>query len=268
MNPQDLNRYSYVRNSPLNYTDPTGHCSSLSNVMSDPAACSHLLWIRLFGSLDPFMRSFDSSGSTNEAINAPVVPVTAPPLPVISPPLPPPSPPLDYVFGPGLSFGVGGPSRFIGTVQTGLDVASFIPVLNTPAGLANAGISAFRGHYGEAGLYALTALPVLGTIGKASHSAEGALQHLTNILKPGGKLIGEAGTTPGIRVLAGGKKAAEDLILDLGQAGRLGRDIKEGFLIRIDELGTLTYRYTSESGGPAIDVNIRGLSEVWRLHFK
>ena len=25
-NPQDLNRYSYVRNSPLKYTDPSGHC--------------------------------------------------------------------------------------------------------------------------------------------------------------------------------------------------------------------------------------------------
>jgi RHS repeat-associated protein len=25
-NPQDLNRYSYVRNNPLTYTDPTGHC--------------------------------------------------------------------------------------------------------------------------------------------------------------------------------------------------------------------------------------------------
>lgn len=25
-NPQDLNRYSYVRNNPLRYTDPTGHC--------------------------------------------------------------------------------------------------------------------------------------------------------------------------------------------------------------------------------------------------
>ncbi len=27
-NPQDLNRYSYVRNNPLKYTDPTGHCSA------------------------------------------------------------------------------------------------------------------------------------------------------------------------------------------------------------------------------------------------
>ncbi len=25
-NPQDLNRYSYVRNNPVRYTDPSGHC--------------------------------------------------------------------------------------------------------------------------------------------------------------------------------------------------------------------------------------------------
>ncbi|MBC7227550.1 MAG: RHS repeat-associated core domain-containing protein, partial [Thermoflexales bacterium] len=25
-NPQDLNRYAYVRNNPLRYTDPSGHC--------------------------------------------------------------------------------------------------------------------------------------------------------------------------------------------------------------------------------------------------
>jgi RHS repeat-associated protein len=33
MNPQSLNRYSYVRNSPLNFTDPTGHreCRSLDD---------------------------------------------------------------------------------------------------------------------------------------------------------------------------------------------------------------------------------------------
>lgn len=27
-NPQDLNRYSYVTNNPLNHTDPTGHCGT------------------------------------------------------------------------------------------------------------------------------------------------------------------------------------------------------------------------------------------------
>jgi hypothetical protein len=30
-NPQSLNRYSYVLNNPLRYTDPTGHCSALGD---------------------------------------------------------------------------------------------------------------------------------------------------------------------------------------------------------------------------------------------
>ena len=36
-NPQDLNRYSYVRNNPLRYTDPTGRCPELEYVR-------HLFW--------------------------------------------------------------------------------------------------------------------------------------------------------------------------------------------------------------------------------
>jgi len=34
-NPQDLNRYSYVRNSPVKYTDPTGHCTPGVNCPGD-----------------------------------------------------------------------------------------------------------------------------------------------------------------------------------------------------------------------------------------
>ena len=34
-NPADLNRYSYVRNSPLRYTDPTGHCIPGDNCPGD-----------------------------------------------------------------------------------------------------------------------------------------------------------------------------------------------------------------------------------------
>ena len=34
VNPQDLNRYSYVRNNPLKYTDPTGYCATEDNPQS------------------------------------------------------------------------------------------------------------------------------------------------------------------------------------------------------------------------------------------
>jgi RHS repeat-associated protein len=35
-NPQSLNRYSYVLNNPLRYTDPTGHCATDENDVCDP----------------------------------------------------------------------------------------------------------------------------------------------------------------------------------------------------------------------------------------
>ncbi|MDY7080599.1 MAG: RHS repeat-associated core domain-containing protein [Chloroflexota bacterium] len=37
-NPQDLNRYSYVRNSPLNYVDPSGYCGG--NILTGETSCS------------------------------------------------------------------------------------------------------------------------------------------------------------------------------------------------------------------------------------
>ncbi len=37
-NPQDLNRYSYVRNSPLNFSDPSGHCGG--DIRTGESHCS------------------------------------------------------------------------------------------------------------------------------------------------------------------------------------------------------------------------------------
>jgi RHS repeat-associated protein len=41
--PQSLNRFAYVRNSPLNRIDPTGHCDASADQKTDPC------WIKLFG---------------------------------------------------------------------------------------------------------------------------------------------------------------------------------------------------------------------------
>ncbi len=37
-NPQDFNRYTYVRNNPLGYTDPSGNCSRIAKVLENRAA--------------------------------------------------------------------------------------------------------------------------------------------------------------------------------------------------------------------------------------
>ncbi len=39
-NPQDLNRYTYVRNNPINYTDPAGHCSEFKVSPNGEWSCS------------------------------------------------------------------------------------------------------------------------------------------------------------------------------------------------------------------------------------
>jgi RHS repeat-associated protein len=63
-------------------------------------------------------------------------------------------------------------------VKTGLDVASFIPVVGDFASAASGGISLAQGHYGEAALSFAAAVPVVGMLAEGGKAA---------------KLIGEAG---------------------------------------------------------------------------
>jgi hypothetical protein len=57
-------------------------------------------------------------------------------------------------------------------LQTGLAIVGFIPVIGDIANLANAGISLARGDYGNAALYALSAIPIAGVIGEAAIAAK------------------------------------------------------------------------------------------------
>jgi len=97
--PQQLNRYSYVRNNPVRYNDPSGHCLGW-------------LWGATDCRLARSMSELDWEGALDN-------------------------------------------------VQTGLDVAGMIPVAGEALDLANAGISAARGNYGEAAL-SLAAMAPLG----------------------------------------------------------------------------------------------------------
>ena len=56
-------------------------------------------------------------------------------------------------------------------IQLALDAAGLIPVIGEPLDLINAGISAGRGNWGDAGLSALGAVPVIGWAGTAGKAA-------------------------------------------------------------------------------------------------
>jgi hypothetical protein len=91
------------------------------------------------------------------------------------------------------------------------------------------------------------------------HAARG-LPKVVDILRPGGKLIGEAGSSSSIRILQGGKAQAEAIF---GQLSRGGEVIKgtsyPGTLVRLAEGGTVGLRPVSTSGPPTIDVALKGL---------
>src|SRR5262245_35823952 len=82
-------------------------------------------------------------------------------------------------------------------------------------------------------------------------------QWLEDLLMPGGKLIGTAGSKPAIRVLLGGLPAAEQLLRKLTQGGT---DITPpgypGQLIQLTGGEIIGLRSSSTSGPPTIDVNV------------
>jgi len=58
------------------------------------------------------------------------------------------------------------------TLQAALDVGGLIPGFGEPLDLINAGISAARGNWGDAGLSALGAVPFVGWAGTAGKGAK------------------------------------------------------------------------------------------------
>jgi hypothetical protein len=90
-------------------------------------------------------------------------------------------------------------------------------------------------------------------------AARGAAR-VTELLRPGGRLIGQAGTSSGIRILQGGQTAAEALFGQLSKGGEIVKGTSyPGTLVRLPGGGQVGFRPTSTSGPPTIDVNIEGL---------
>jgi hypothetical protein len=87
-----------------------------------------------------------------------------------------------------------------------------------------------------------------------------ATPRLMGILKPGGKLIGEAGSSSSIRILPGGAAEAEALFGQLSTGGEVVKGTSyPGTLVRLPGSGTVGFRPVSTSGPPTIDVKVNGL---------
>lgn len=138
--------------------------------------------------------------------------------------------------------------------QQGLGMAEAVPhpFVSTPAGLANAGISMARGHYGEAGLSALTAVPILGMAGKVS------LQAIKELIE-GSKLLKKSKDTLILEHAGTGGKAEAQRVFDSLTVNAEVKLHKKG--IRSAEIeggGDVGVRDFSSSKRPTIQVNRPG----------
>jgi hypothetical protein len=88
-----------------------------------------------------------------------------------------------------------------------------------------------------------------------------------DVLKPGGKNVGEPGENSGVRILPGGESEARELFdrltkggTDITPSGHLGK------VIRMPDGSVISHRPTSKSGPPTVDVNVPGLG-IRKLKF-
>jgi hypothetical protein len=91
----------------------------------------------------------------------------------------------------------------------------------------------------------------------AARAMREALTRVTDILKPGGRLIGQAGRGSGVRELPGGLQEAQRVFERLRQGGKRIEDPRyKGTMYELPGGGRVGLRETSVSGPPTIDVNI------------
>ncbi len=89
-----------------------------------------------------------------------------------------------------------------------------------------------------------------------------------DVLKPEGRLVGQAGSSADIRELPGGEQAAEEMFDRLTKSGS---DITPprypGKRVRLPNGDTIGYRSKSTSGPPTIDVDVAGVG-IEKLKFR
>jgi hypothetical protein len=105
--------------------------------------------------------------------------------------------------------------------------------------------------------------------GESVGGGGGEIVNPLDIIAPGGNLIGTPGSSADIRNMPGGIQAAEQLLGKLTQ-GAVPYSPANPYAGSLYQLpgggGFVGLRPQSKSGGPAIDLNIPGLS-IKELHF-
>ena len=90
---------------------------------------------------------------------------------------------------------------------------------------------------------------------------------LDDVLKPGGRNVGEAGDSPGVRILPGDDQEAQRLFDRLTKGGKdITPSGHSGKVIRMPDGSVIGYRPTSKSGPPTVDVSVEGLA-IRKLKF-
>lgn len=87
--------------------------------------------------------------------------------------------------------------------------------------------------------------------------AGNALERVTSLLRPGGKLIGEEGTSAATRIMRGGRAEAERFFNELAEGANIMKhpQVEGGSLAELPGGGTIGYRPVSKSGPPTVDVH-------------
>lgn len=98
-------------------------------------------------------------------------------------------------------------SGWLDWVQTGLDIAGFIPVFGALADLANAGISAGRGNYAEAAMSLVAAVP---GIGDAAAAAKMTVKGAKAVGKMGAKAAAKTAARAAAKAAKAAAKAAKE----------------------------------------------------------
>jgi len=249
-NPQTLNLYSYVKNSPLKFIDPTGHFAQ------DPATdvvtiIVHDRWYHhIWPSIKNLFRSKSQPQKTSPSLPEPIPSAHPSPTPV-------------RIRG---AIGVNWEKSNEALVEW-LNRPESIPMMIVPGTIPFA--DPFADSESLGGLV-LEESNVDLDLSTTAPAVPKLVQTVDSILMPGGSPLGQTGSSSNIRELTGGLAAAQKMFGELSQGGTTVTNASyPGTLVKLANGGTVGLRTVmskSPDTAATIDVNIRGIP-ITKLKF-